>query len=475
MKKKLWQVAEALFAQLPGGSRAAHTLLYVKRACSFRLDLDRQGKPLSKVETIEKLCNEPDDLLELIEYAFRERLPGKRLWLMYEGLETHSLVLPAAQVHGVGAAALTQALCFEIEALTGASMVNRQLGYVLTTSPDEEMRSFWASLLPQRLFDRLEKTVRGKRAKLQAVLHPGGLPVPLTQGLEPPWQRIEYWPEIIFCLAFRRRGEPQEVLVIPTEGLTRAAERELAEWLEDHPAAVFRREVLRADHKLALGEEASTVDLSAEEGLRDWLSAWGKVLARCDQHALALVQATARVEKELVYLIASGAFGATVVALHLGWQTYLKHDYENKTKELETIQKQMEEYKQGIKMRTEKLEAEQALDLLGQKGDLFGLVEGLRQRPARTLAALALTRPPHLVVTELKTEKDGWTVLGVSVDFSAPNVYASALEDELKPFGLKVDPPLKSGFKPGESSGPWRFSIGIKDLGLKGMRHGLVH
>jgi Tfp pilus assembly protein PilN len=304
--------------------------------------------------------------------------------------------------------------------------------------------------------------------------------VPLTQAFEPPWLRVEYWPETVVCVAVRRKGEPQEVLVVPTEGLTRAAERELSEWLSDHPPSVFRREVLRADGKMSLGEEAEAVlDLRTAEGLQVWLSAWAKVLAERDRHALALVQATARVEKELVYLVASGVFGITVVGLHAGWQAYLKSDYESKAKQLEAIQKQMDEYNQAIKTRTDKLTAEaKAVALLEGGGDLAAVVEKLRQRPARLLAALALSRPPQIVVTALGMGGAGWTIEGVSVDFNAPNAYASALEEAAKPLAIKVNPPLKSDFlttgNPGENRGPWRFSLKLEDLGLAGMRDGVV-
>ncbi|GAB6067511.1 hypothetical protein JCM13664_08290 [Methylothermus subterraneus] len=453
-------------------------MLYVTRTQSFRLDANSQGEALGEIEAVEKLCEGADDLLEVVEHAFRARPPGRRLWLLYEGLETHSLALPAAQVHGVGAAALTQALCFEIEALTGASVVNRQLGYVLTTSPDEEMRSYWASLLPQRLFERLEKEVRGKGAKLAAVLHPGGIPLPLTQAVEPPWRRVEYWPEVVICLAVRRRGEPQEVLVIPTEGLTRAAERELAEWLADHPGSVFWGETLRADHKLTPNAEEPSLDLGSAEGLTRWLGAWAKVLAQRENYALPLVQATARVEKEIVYLVASGVAGLMIVALHAGWQTYLKRDYESQIQQLEAIQKQMDEYNQGIKARNERLAAaDKTLALLEQSGSLAGVVEKLRRRPARLLAALALARSPQIVITELEIGAPTWAVGGVSVDFSAPNAYAGALEEALRPLGIKVNPPAKASLQEnpgGENRGPWRFKIELGDLSLGGMRDGVV-
>ncbi len=462
-------------AALPRTQRAANTLLYVSPSRAVRLDTDRQGQAVGEVEAVDKLCPAVDDLLEVVEVAFHQRPPGRRLWLLYSGIETHSLTLPAAQVHGIGGAALTQALFFEIEALTGVSMVNRSIGYTITTSPDEEMRSFWVTLLPQRLFDRLVTTAHKLGARLKGVLHPGGLPAPVTAPLEPPWLRIEHWPEQKLCLAVRRRDEPPEVVIIPLEGLTRAAQKEFDEWVEDHPASVFAREALYADHKLGFGlEEGAAVDLSQPETLKSWLSAWAKVLT-AESGQTPLIRTTPKVAREIVYLTASGALGVVIVGMHASWQTYLKWDYQRKTQELQAIEKRMEEYNQGIKARTEKLDAlSQAIALFGDDWEQWSaLIAKIQARPIGILETLAWTRPPTIVLTELRTDREGWSIAGVSVDFSAPNAYAAALQEKLARLGYQVAAPTKSDLKYAPSGGPWRFELKLADLGLEEVGDGL--
>lgn len=462
-------------AKLPGTGRPRHTLLYVTRTTSYWLDVNRGGQPVGEVKVIDKICDGVDYLPETVAYLFTQGVkPARQVWLLYDQLETYTLNIPTAQVHGLGASALMQALCFEIEALTGSSVVNRALGFTLTTSPDEEMRSFWVSLLPQRIFDQLEKTLKQHGARLSGVAHPGGLPCSLG-ALDPPWLRVEYWPEMIVAVAQRMRQEPLEVTVVPLEGLVRAAEKELNEWLADHPASVFRRETLFADGgKLNSEAESGGYHLAHQQDLSHWLVAWGQVLIGKTAR-VPVIQATARIEREHLYWIASGAFGLLLVGLHASWQIYLKWDYEAKTAALQQIQTQLETIAQGIQARTEKLNREtQAVQFLEHSlDDLPPLLTALKARPARLLEALAHQRPDRVVLTEIETIQEGWIVRGISVDFTAPNAYAAHLESSLASLGVRLYPPRKTDLQFAAGGGPWRFEMKLEDLGLTGIKDGL--
>ncbi|BCX82752.1 hypothetical protein MIT9_P2338 [Methylomarinovum caldicuralii] len=462
-----------LLAKLPQSNRPRHTLLYVTREATFRAEADGRGRLMGDVETVEKTCDGVDYLPEAVEYVLTQGpRPARRVWILYDRLETHSLALPEAQTTGIGAAALTQALMFELEAVTGMSIVNRQIGYTLTAS-DDEMRNYWVSLLSQRVFDRLSHLVRQNRARLAAVLHPGGLPAPLTEGFELPWLRIEHWPEVVIALCARHRDEPPEVNVIPTEGMHDGGEGEIAEWLEEH-GDVTRREVLSCGRTLLLGEdEQPTYRLDHLEDRQRWLARWAAALAGRDLH-VPLLQDAHAINPDYLYMGLSGAAALLVVAAHFGWHTWQKYDYHQKTAELKQIEQQIKTLRDGIKARRDKLDALKGEVSALHEGfkDFPTLLERLRSRPARLLAALARARPAGVVLDGIGRDGDIWKIHGVAVTFSAPNRYATALEAPVATLGFEVLPPVKQDRDLFVHGGPWEFDINLKDLGLAEVARG---
>ena len=463
-----------LLAKLPQSNRPRHTLLYVTREATFRAEADGRGRLLGEVEMVEKTCEGVDYLPEAVEYVLTKGArPARRVWILYDRLETHSLALPAAQTTGIGAAALTQALMFELEAVTGVSVVNRQIGYCLTAS-DDEMRNYWVNLLSQRVFDRLSHTVKQSRGRLAAVLHPGGLPRPLAEGAELPWLRLEYWPNELIALCAHHRDEPPEVTVIPTEGMRDAGQAEVDDWLEEH-ADVPHREVLTSGRTLLLGEdERPTWRLDHLDQRRHWLAAWAGALAGRATLHVPLLQDAKAINPDYLYMGLSGTLALLVVAGHFGWHTWQKYDYLAKADELKRLEQRIQGLRDGIKKRRGALDAlKRDTRALEQGFQHFPqLLDRLRARPARLLEALARERPGGLVVTGLGRDGDVWQVRGVAVDFGAPNRYATALEDPAAGLGFELLPPTKKDMNLFVHGGPWRFVIPLQDLGLAEVNRG---
>ncbi|WP_022949838.1 hypothetical protein [Methylohalobius crimeensis] len=462
-----------LLARLPQSARPRHTLLYITAERTYRADADGHGKLLGEVEEYDKVCEGVDYLPETVEYVLGKRKPARRVWLLFDRLESYSLALPTAQVHGIGAAALTQALCFELEAITGVSVINRQLGYTLCAS-DDEMRNYWISLIPQRIYDRLQTAIRGLRARLGGVLHSGGLPRPLTEGGEVPWLRLEYWPDCAIGVRLLHPGEAPEVLVVPLEGAG-GWQAEVEEWVADH-ASVSLREQLTAGHTLSLGSEENQTDLrfDRQQDLQLWLSAWARALVEGEELHIPLIQESRGIDREIAYMVASGALALTVVAAHAGWHTYRKLDYQARTDELKGLEKQIKSLRDGLKSRQDRLDGiQQNMAKLEQHFAHFPeLMERLRRRPVRLLENLARQRPEELVLTAIERGESRWIVRGVSLRFDAPNFYATALEPLLEADGWQVAPPTKTDLEMFAQGGPWRFDLVLTDSGLEGLRDG---
>ncbi len=462
-----------LIAKLPTSGRPRHTLLYVTEAVTYRAEADGRGELLGEVAAVEKTCEGVDYLPEAVEYVLTKGpKPARRVWVLYDRLETHTLALPAAQTTGIGAAALTQALMFELEAVTGVSVVNRQIGYCLTAS-DDEMRNYWVSLLSQRVFDRLSHTVRQCRGRLAAVLHPGGLLRPLADDASLPWLRVEYWPDQAVAVCARHRDEPPEVTIVPTEGIADSWRAEIDEWQEEHKD-VSHREVLIGGRMLLMEEDDTrTWRLDQEEGRTRWLGAWAKALAGRDLH-VPLLQETSAINPDHLYMGASGAVALLVVAAHFGWHTWQKLDYQARAEELRQLEKRVQSLRDGIKSRRERLGAlEQDVNLLEKGFRHFPeLLERLRSRPAELLAGLARHKPAGVVLDAIGRDGDVWKIHGVAVYYDAPNRYATAMETPAARLGFELLPPDKKDLDLFVHGGPWEFDLKLKDLGLGGIARG---
>ncbi len=464
----------SLVSRLPTSGRPRHTLLYVTEAVTYRAVADGRGELLGEVAAVEKTCEGVDYLPETVEYVLTKGpKPARRVWILYDRLETHTLALPAAQAAGIGAAALTQALMFELEAVTGVSVVNRQIGYCLTAS-DDEMRTYWVSLLSQRVFDRLGHTVRQCRGRLAAVLHPGGLPRPLADDALQPWLRLEYWPDQVVAVCARHRDDPPEMSVIPTEGIGDGWRSEVDEWVEEHQD-VKHREILTCGRTLLMGDNLPlTWSLDDPAARRHWLQGWAAALARRKDLHAPLLQETSAINPDHLYMGLSGLAALLVVGGHFGWHTWQKLDYQAKAAELRRLEKRVQSLRDGIKSRRATLDGlNRDVTLLEEGFQHFPeLLERLRARPARLLEALARNRPAGVVLDGIGRDGDVWKIHGVAVYFDAPNRYATALEAPARQLGFELLPPAKEDLELFVRGGPWGFDLKLKDLGLGGIARG---
>jgi tRNA(Ser,Leu) C12 N-acetylase TAN1 len=75
-------------------ARAAHTLLYITEAKTFRIDTDKRGVMQGEVQVLEVRCETVNSLPQALEFIIDNSAPlGKKVWILYARLSSYVLTL----------------------------------------------------------------------------------------------------------------------------------------------------------------------------------------------------------------------------------------------------------------------------------------------------------------------------------------------------------------------------------------------
>ncbi len=381
-------------------NRPYYTLWYISEKYTYRLDANRKGEPLGKLEIIEEGCETlkdlPDFLAQLLDKA---TILGRKVWILHEMLPTHVLNVPSIQVAGVEPDMLNEVLKFEHEALTGLGMTGTHLAHTLLKSEDD-LDFYWLNYLPQEIFEDIVKKLKKKRCKLAGLAHPGGLPLPLDDHqVAKSWLRIESWANAVFAFHFKK-GELAAFQIMHPAEQTDSWQTELDEFVLN-AGAVDRSESFKNSMANPLPEMKASYSLSDNPDLLTlWLSEWLSILADKDQDAIPLVQIPPHANQEIVLTVSYG-FGALAFCAALyGWNYYQISDYNAQTEVLKKLETDITTLNKGIsadKTKRNNLTA----DISSLKGDLKAIpkvLEALQKRPMAILQKLAEGRPEDLVI-----------------------------------------------------------------------------
>jgi Tfp pilus assembly protein PilN len=452
-------------------NRAAHTLLYITEAKTFRVDCDRKGTIIGTVAVVEVECASsngiPGSLDKIVGQTGRL---GRKTWILYARLSSYTLSLPSVQVEGVDKETLRQAIEFEFEGMTGLQVNKSYLSYHLIGNADD-MSTYWVNLVAQETFIKTKEALLRHKTRIGGLMHPGGLPFMFTDREAPSWWRIECWSTQVFLLS----KNPDQGLSLQ---IIQTAQQE--NWLEDidpwilDVGAVDKTEALLNNRIEMLPDTDASYRLVVEDSLLFWLSQWTRHLCRDDFIAVPIINPQKSVDQEILYMIGGGLAAALLCGGHFSIHWYLRNDYQAGHQRLSGIQKEIKAARDAMSQEQQRFDdlSTQTSTLEKSVDQVPKLVTALQQRPAALLRILASHAPPDVVIENIRQIDTGYEVSGVSLQPHWVNLLASAVEMPLKQLGWQLLTPARQDMGLFAAGGPWEFSFILQDLGLEGFAGG---
>lgn len=453
--------------KLPAFSnRPAHTLLFITEVKSFRVDVDKAGALLGHAEMIAAACPNSAKLGECVsQVAANSRPFGRKVWLLYVRLPITLLSIPSMQVEGVDEATLIQALQFELEGLTGQSSLDMQLAYQLLSNKDE-MSSYWVSQINQLHFEDVQKAVKKAGSKLAGLLHPAALPLSLENPERQDWLRMECWPTQLAAL----RQHPEHGFSLRLFAFdSRRWQAELEQWLAEQ-GQVGHSETLLNNKIELLPDTAFYLHLNEVDPVADWLLAWAQALVKKELPAVPVLRYQSKINKDLLLMASGGLVALVLCSGHAGWHVYQANQFTAEFTALQQVETSMTALRKTLTDNQDKRDKLKAkIDKLkGDSETLPKLIEGLQQRPAKLLEALAKGRPENLLVESIAVDKDEVNISGISLDAISANELSNYLGKQLTTLGWSVIAPAKKNLELFADGGPWEFQLKLLDLGADG-------
>lgn len=457
--------------RIVSGGRPALTLLCVMERRFIRADMDNHGHLLDGIKYLPIECDAIADLPKAVDAALKDGLrPGRRLWILHDGLPSQLVTVPSAQLAGLSNVQIGQALLFELEQLGGGATQNQQSSQMELRQSDGQAE-FWTVHAPKTLIAQLRRTARQFSSRFAGLLHPCGLSSGLSlEAGENGWARLEIWPDAIMGLHKDRDGNAK-VWMLPSGAKPKRIQSEIERWI-GMLGGKYRLETLGDGVAIDLMPEESTpVDLEDEQVLGKWLSGWGNLLARGASAPVPILAAPEDPNREIWLMAGFAAAAMAVCLLHAGLMTYREHQLEkdkgffrmNETRrqglevEVERIQKQRDEYKSKLEPL-----------MSGRAATTPELVAALRRRFASLLREISDSVTDGVVVEELHTKANEIILKGVSLNAADANGLAVELSSRLKGMGWSIQPPRKKDLVMDAGGGPWEFEIPLADMGMAG-------
>ena len=446
--------------------RPAHTLMYVTQAKTFRLDTDGKGEIIGDLEELEFTCDTTNSLPAVLEELIdnTEESLGRKIWLFYSRLNSHILSLPSVQLAGVESDVLEHALQFEYEALTGHTLAQSHLAYHFVSTADE-MDNYWINIVAKETLTRLLEISKRVGCRFGGLMHPGGLPTMLGGSESPSWMRIECWPGAKFAInKSPDSGLSMQIIHIDENPQW---EPQLDQWLVE-AGDVNQSEILLSGTIEYMGDADEIYRLVDNDHLILWLHQWASHLISGSDIPMLLQKS--KVNKEIVYMAASGIGALLLCSGHFTWNLYQESHYQYEFDRLSQTEKDVAAFRKSLKQSRDKRSALQnQLNVLGGNIDIIPkAITALRKRPSELLLSLSRRSPGDLVIEKIQVNAERLVVSGVSLHPELANQLANAIEEDLYALAWRVHPPTKKDMDLFEEGGPWSFDIELEDLGLKG-------
>lgn len=457
--------------------RPAHTLLCVTLAETVRVDADAEGMPLGESVSRPFDCAVAAKLPEAVDMALAAGpKPGRKLWVLYEGLALHTLLAPTAQVAGMEDAQLEQALRFELDGNGVAVRADERMAIALVGS-ENAMNSYTLCLAPGGVLDGLRRAASKRGSVLAGLAHPGGLPSSLI-GAADAWLRLEYWGDTVVGVAGLADGQ-HRWSVFRSGAQSAQFQRELGRW----------RKTLRepyAEESLAWRGGASDglvrhdadwaavgVWLDRADDRQRWLQAWLKEIVAGEgraQWSLPMLRPPVFSLPEPAIMAIAGVLALAVCLGHYAWFSHQATVARAETEKLKKAEGDMKTQQEAIrKTEEERGKLEKISRLQDESRDAIPrVVRALKERHGRLLHEVAVHRPDQVVLERLNATREGAELEGVTLDSYQVDKMADMLAGPLAALGWRVEPPVRDDLKTFSGGGPWHFVVKLRDGGLDG-------
>lgn len=449
-------------------ARAAHTLLYITEAKTFRIDTDKRGVMQGEVQVLEVRCETVNSLPQALEFIIDNSAPlGKKVWILYARLSSYVLSLPSVQVSGVEPEILEQALLFEFESLSGQSVAHSHLAYQFV-SEEDEMSTYWINVLAKETFTKVLETLKPAGCTLAGITHPGGLPLLVSAEEAPSWLRLEAWSNTFFLLHKDPESGFGMQIIHPEQN--QHWQDEVDHWFMEM-GEVDKSESIINNKIEYLPETQENYHLTLDGALVFWLGLWADYLVNTSEPAVPLLNVRRKINYDLLFMLGGGSLALALCVGHFTWNLYLRNDYEYRTTQLSSTEKDIKAARKGINTsRTEMDKLDQKLQLLRNNVTVIPkAIAALQRRPMALLQGLAKHTPEDLIIESITVDGEAQIVItGVALQAQLINQLASQIKPDFALLGWQVNAPTKTDLLSFEGGGPWEFSLVLVDQGLAG-------
>jgi len=449
-------------------SRPAYTLLYITEAKTFRIDTDKHGVIVGHLTVIDQRCDSDKNLPHSLEKILEKSEPlGKKLWISYVRLSTQLLSLPSAQLAGAEAEMLEQALLFEYESMTGESVAQSHLAHHFI-SDEDEMSSYWVTVLGKEIFTKITEALKPSGSKLQGVIHPAGLPELIVGEVEEDWLRLEIWSNTAITL-YQKPSEALAMQIFHTEENSNWQE-ELNVWLLEI-GEVERSETILNNRMEYLPHTDDTFHLSDEVMLELCLGRWVSYLLSVDKPAIPVINKERHINMDLVLMLGGGGLALVLCVGHFTWNLYQRNEFEYQVEQLTKAEKDIKSARDGgKKTRESSAKIEKTLATLRTNVQVIPkAMAALQSRPMLLLKGLAESSPKDLIIESISVNEEAHIMVkGVALQPHLINQLASQAKSDFTDLGWSITTPTKTDLMAFPAGGPWEFSFLLKDNGLGG-------
>lgn len=409
------------------------------------------------------LADSVDELLTLL----RQRAP--RAWVISAEVWSQPVTVPLSVADRVPRQHLAQFLGFEVEPLSGIPAAEA-LTAVQSVSVEGTDRQFWVSQVENGQFERVAETVAQLGGRLMGMLHPAGVPRPLSAASATTWKRIEVWNDLVVGIGGAGKAEVERQF-FSGEGVV-AAQQKAAEWLQDAAPSVV--EVL-APAELQLPHvdgrmKSARLRTNDEADIQTLMQAWASVLPRKAQ-APVLVALRQPMPQRTRRFVAAGLVALALIAC-LGHRNMMRSLNEARaeivqqeidtlslpTQRAKTLQSDisdLEGKRRGTQSQVDKLDQE--MERYRER------MTALKQRVPHLLRTLSASSDPALLVRSIGNDGNSMRIEGTCLHPQQANMLAESLARELTPLGFAVSLPSIEGQYQLNDGGPHNFTLEISD------------
>jgi len=402
--------------------------------------------------------------------ALLAAMPGrqKQIYVLTTEVWSQAVTVESRSLRRIDKSQIPQMLAFEAESFSGIPASSARTAiHPLDAGPLET--TYWVSQIDSTRFAQAADAVAFHGGKLLGLIHPAGLPAPLTIS-KGDWTRLEQWDDANVVVSGHSRSSIQRKFIDDVEQKvnTPASARDFLTRMGIECGAIV--EILNQQSPDAVESEPHIVDMTNEGDLLAFLSAWSRELRKPKSlPVIRPVRARASAQtKRTLGLVATAAAVIGIAAHHHLTTTHNGSRVQSLQTEITERQQPIDQFttqqKQLQELETTLADTRsKATELQTQVVRYLGQLGIHRSRIARLLRSLGESRPRDLILSGVESDGDEIRVVGRSVRPEAIIDFASKMAKQLEPMNLAIRIPRREALLVTADGGPYEFEYIISD------------